>query len=183
MAWTAPITWIDGAVLTAAQLNTNLRDNFLEQIPAKSTHNGGAGGGYFTIDSPHKLVERGFAHHEISTSQTTASTSYTDLATVGPTVSVVTGTRAWILYNAEVASATQGKHGRVTIEISGATVKAPDDGFSTIDFSDTNCFSTKGSWVYVDDLNPGLNIFTMKYAGTEANTVTFLNRRLHVFPL
>lgn len=29
MAWTAPATWVSGAILTAAQLNTQLRDNLL----------------------------------------------------------------------------------------------------------------------------------------------------------
>ena len=29
MAWTAPSTWVAGAILTAAQLNTQLRDNML----------------------------------------------------------------------------------------------------------------------------------------------------------
>lgn len=29
MAWTAPSTWVAGAILTAAQLNTQLRDNLL----------------------------------------------------------------------------------------------------------------------------------------------------------
>lgn len=29
MAWTAPSTWVSGAILTAAQLNTQLRDNML----------------------------------------------------------------------------------------------------------------------------------------------------------
>lgn len=37
MAWTAPITFAAAAVLTAAQLNTNLRDNLNETAPAKVT--------------------------------------------------------------------------------------------------------------------------------------------------
>lgn len=34
MAWTAPSTWVAGAILTAAQLNTQLRDNMLSGGPA-----------------------------------------------------------------------------------------------------------------------------------------------------
>ena len=33
MAWTAPSTWVSGAILTAAQLNQQLRDNMLELAP------------------------------------------------------------------------------------------------------------------------------------------------------
>ena len=34
MAWTAPMTAVSGSVLTAAQWNTNVRDNLLETAPA-----------------------------------------------------------------------------------------------------------------------------------------------------
>jgi hypothetical protein len=37
MAWTAPRTWVAGEVLTAALLNTHLRDNILETTPATVT--------------------------------------------------------------------------------------------------------------------------------------------------
>jgi hypothetical protein len=37
MAWTAPRTWVSGETLTAALLNTHLRDNLLETAPAKVT--------------------------------------------------------------------------------------------------------------------------------------------------
>lgn len=37
MSWVAPRTWVVGEVLTAALLNTHLRDNLLETAPAKAT--------------------------------------------------------------------------------------------------------------------------------------------------
>lgn len=39
MAWTAPSTWVSGAILTAAQLNQQVRDNMLEvaRIVGKSS--------------------------------------------------------------------------------------------------------------------------------------------------
>ena len=37
MAWTAPSTWVAGAILTAAQLNTQLRDNILCGGPIYAT--------------------------------------------------------------------------------------------------------------------------------------------------
>jgi hypothetical protein len=35
MAWTAPSTWVSGAILTAAQLNEQLRDNLLANGPGR----------------------------------------------------------------------------------------------------------------------------------------------------
>lgn len=37
MAWTAPRTWVTGETVTAALLNTHVRDNLLETAPAKVT--------------------------------------------------------------------------------------------------------------------------------------------------
>ena len=40
MVWSAPATWTVGQVVTAANLNTHLRDNLLETAPAKVTTDG-----------------------------------------------------------------------------------------------------------------------------------------------
>ena len=40
MAWTAPRTWVATETLTAALLNTHLRDNMLETAPAKAANAG-----------------------------------------------------------------------------------------------------------------------------------------------
>lgn len=182
MTWTAPMTWIDGATLTAAQLNTNLRDNFLEQIPAKSTNNGGAGAGYFTIAGPHSLRERGVAIKELSSSQSTTSNKYTDLSSFGPSVSAITTTKALVMYSADSSSNTNGKLPRCSVEVSGATVIGANDKNAIFIYTAANAPVTLGNWLYFNDLTPGLNIFTMKYAASEG-TATFSNRRLHVFPL
>lgn len=42
-SWTAPRTWVASAILTAAQLNTHLRDNLLETLVAKVTTAGDIG--------------------------------------------------------------------------------------------------------------------------------------------
>jgi hypothetical protein len=36
MAWVAPRTWVTGEIVTAAYLNSNVRDNTLETAPAKA---------------------------------------------------------------------------------------------------------------------------------------------------
>lgn len=39
MAWTAPRTWTTGELVTAAIMNTHVRDNELETAPAKAAAN------------------------------------------------------------------------------------------------------------------------------------------------
>ena len=41
MAWTAPRTWVTGEVVTAALMNTHVRDNLLETAVAKASAKGG----------------------------------------------------------------------------------------------------------------------------------------------
>ena len=52
MAWTAPRTWVVGEVLTAALLNTHLRDNMLETAPAKAA----TAGDVFYADDANSLA-------------------------------------------------------------------------------------------------------------------------------
>lgn len=55
MAWTAPRTWVAGEVLTAALLNTHVRDNQL--VVSTHTHTGAAGDGSTSLGS---LVQADF---------------------------------------------------------------------------------------------------------------------------
>ena len=49
MAWSAPRTWVSGEIPTAAQLNTDLRDNLNEL--ALHSHSGGSGSGTAALGS------------------------------------------------------------------------------------------------------------------------------------
>lgn len=181
MAWTVPMTFIDGTVLTAAQLNTNLRDNFLETIPAKSTGNGGAGAGHFAIQGPYQIAERGVVYSEVNTSQSTTDNNYTDLATFGPTVSVLTGTSAWVLFSTELAASNSGADVTASISVSGATeIDARDDNAIALsaDVDSVNSFMKS---LFITELNPGVNTFTMKYKVSQ-ETGTFGRRHLWVMP-
>ena len=181
MAWTSPMTFIDGTVLTAAQLNTNLRDNFLETVPAKSTNNGGAGGGYFTVNGPYSLSERGLVYSDVNTTETTTATSFEDLATFGPSARVVTNTNALVFLSAEMSNSTGGANCAVTIEVSGASTIPASENEASSHGDGPNTASTPGNFVYFTDLTPGQNIFTMKYKVTDG-TGSFLRRRIAVLP-
>lgn len=181
MAWTVPMTFIDNTVLTAAQLNTNLRDNFLETIPAKATNNGGAGAGYFIVQGPHQIAERGIGYAEVNTSQTTTSSSYTNLSTVGPSVSVLTGTKAIVIFSAEMGAPAGGIECGVAPEVAGATSIPADDDRALVIAAGPGSRNAASYMAVYTELTPGINIFTLKYMVSQ-QTGTFLNRHLWVMP-
>lgn len=118
----------------------------------------------------------------VATAQTTTSTSYTDLATVGPSVTVSTGTKALVLiYGQGFNSATYMI--RSAYAVSGATTIAASDNFSSgIDFNTANY---NFSWTIghiVTGLTPGSNTFTVKYR-TGGATASFSNRVISVIDL
>jgi hypothetical protein len=80
MAWSAPMTAVANATFTSAQFNQYVRDNLLECAPAKAT----TPGRLIVTTGPNAITERVVTQASISTSETTTSTSYTDLATTGP---------------------------------------------------------------------------------------------------
>lgn len=180
MAWTTPRTWVSNETLTAALLNTHLRDNLNELDVAKVT----AAGQYCVSTAANAVTARSYGWERIDTSQTLVSPgAYSDLATVGPTVTVTTGTRALILMAGQLDHGTADGDSKISYAISGATTQAA---------SDTWCIRRDGMPATNSvrlfrhdmrvDLNAGSNTFTMKYFGS-AGTQTYSNRVLAVFPL
>lgn len=119
-----------------------------------------------------------FSDATIATSQTSSSTGYTDLATIGPSVTLDTGTGAEVTI-ASYVSNSGGNHSYTSFAISGAT---------TLGASDTRAFTfpttlalafRSGLTIPVTGLTPGTNTFTMKYR-VGANTGTWSDRTIHV---
>lgn len=109
----------------------------------------------------------------VTTTQSTASAVYTDLATLGPSVSIVTGTSAllWIstgIYNSGGVSGA-------SFAVSGASTLAPSDDDS-IQYPAV-AGSRMGITVQVTGLTPGTNAFTMKYKAT-GGTASFFSRSI-----
>ena len=178
MTWTAPMTAIAGSVFTAAQFNTFVRDNLLETAPAKATTTGG----YFVTSNTNQISERVRGEAEVLASESTTSTSYTDLATTGPSVTVTTGDSAIVMISARVQNNTTGQSAYAAVDISGASTVAANDnravGLSAAAVSQLMI----ASHVSTVTLVPGANTFTAKFRAT-GGTATFANRRLVVFPL
>jgi hypothetical protein len=170
------MTAVANTVFTAAQFNQFVRDNLNETAPAKAT----TAGSHFASTTLNAIAERVSAAAIVATSQTTTSTTYVDLATVGPSVTVTTGPQAWVaIYNANVHS-TGAASALMAFEVSGATSIAANDNVSI--GTGTTVGSRAGAKFLITGLTPGANTFTCKYR-VGAGTGTYVDRRIAVFPL
>lgn len=179
MAWTSPMTATANSAFTAAQFNTHVRDNLLETGPAKVT----AAGQYLLSTGANTLAARTFGNQVIGTSESTSSSSYTDLATAGPSVTVTTGTKALVIVAAQAQQATANISMRIGIAVTGATSRAADDSQEWVadGLPATQPISYSRHRTF-DDLTPGGNTFTLKYK-TTSSTATFAEREIFVMAL
>jgi hypothetical protein len=179
MAWTAPMTAVAGSVFTAAQFNTFVRDNLLETPSAKAT----TPGSFFTTTSAGSIAERIPNRSLIATSETTSSTSYADLATVGPQVSCITGTSALICVTSRINVATVNTGGQAGVDISGATTEAASDTHCLrSDTPGTGNSNRMTAVRFHTTLTPGTNVFKMQYKVAAAATATYAAREIVVIP-
>ena len=117
----------------------------------------------------------------IATSQSTTSTSYTDLTTVGPTVTITTGTTAYVTIQT-IAAANVANRQYMSFAVSGASsisagtyeiapVYVPAGGEVTVPL--VLSFVVTG-------LTAGSNTFTCKYKSSDGNAISFAKRFLQV---
>lgn len=178
MAWTAPMTAVAGAVLTAAQWNTTIRDNLSETEAGKAQ----TISGYSVVSGYNRLVERVSALAEDGSTETTAETSYTDLeATPGPEVTVLTGSRALVsIFGSGRTSG--GTAAWLAFAVSGASSIEASDPYAVQLHVTTPDQWRAGAVFGVGGLTPGLNTFTMKYRVSTSGTGTFSSRKIAVIP-
>lgn len=180
MAWSAPMTVTAGSALTSAIFNREVRDNLNAQAVAKGT----TASSYFATYSANLIVERFAATQTVLTSETSTSLNWTDLTTVGPTLTCTTGTKALVLFNARQSNATTNAFVACSVAVTGTTsIPAhvnwawSSDGKVTVSQSERNF----GMHLF-DTLNAGSNTFTMQYL-VASGTGTWLDRELVVLPL
>lgn len=203
MAWTAPRTWSAGEVVTAALLNEQIRDNFNETMCAKAR----TPGGFFTTDfadNPNTdddpgnsgnenvatIKERVCAAERIETAEdldtaTVGAGVFTDLTTVGPTVTVETGQQALIFMSCMMQNTGTSSQSLMSWNISGATNRVTY--FDPISLMQDGAQQAGAPWNFsqadhMRGLTPGVNTFTCKYRAGSGKA-TFSNRFLGVFPL
>lgn len=169
------MTAVSNSVFTAAQFNQFVRDNLNETAPAKATQ----AGSHFVGTGVNSIAERLGQSDLITTLQTTTSTSYTDLATVGPSFTTTTGPLAWVfLYNSSLNSGSTAS--LMSYTVSGASSVSAQDAQS-IGVSGTNG-GRFGAVFLQSGLTAGSNTFTCKYR-VGGGTGTYADRRIAVFPL
>lgn len=178
MTWTAPMTAVANTAFTADQFNINVRDNLLETAPGKATTNGG----YFVATGVNAIAQRIIGTSFIGTAQPATSSTFSDLASTGPTVTVTTGTHALILFKAHVQHNTDNAVSAISCVISGATSSASTfDRSAQTDGVPLGNKNTICGFKY-ETLNAGSNTFKMQYY-TNTGTATFERRELVVIPL
>ena len=168
------MTAVAGSVFTAAQFNANVRDNLNQTGPALVT----ATGQILVATGPNTLAARTPTSAALSTSDTTTSNSYTNLAsTSGPAVTAVTGVYALVhvLANCVCSSATNAA--LMSFTVTGASSIASNDTRAVGSAS-----QQAGGLFLMNSLTPGSNTFTAVYR-TGSGTGTFSNRGITVIPL
>jgi hypothetical protein len=121
----------------------------------------------------------------VAASQTTTSTSYTDLATSGPTVTVTVSSSGKALVTLTAYESITGADNScfMGFAVSGVTTVAASDTQSVQIYSESGTVQSRGSASYlVTGLNPGINTFTAKYKSSAGITCTFANRSIIVTP-
>jgi hypothetical protein len=121
----------------------------------------------------------------VSTRQSTGSTSYTDLTTVGPAATVTIGSSgmALVTISSQLENSSSG-HAYVGFAVSGATTVAAADSMC-LQFAPfvATARDSRGATFLVTGLNPGVNTFTDKFKAQSTTTAFFQDRRISVVPL
>lgn len=177
MAWSAPMTAVSNAVFTAAQFNAFLRDNLNETAPAKAT----TAGAHFAVSDTNEISERISETASVLVAETTTSTSFTDLTTFGPSVSVDTGPAALVVVHGSVENTGAGSS-RMAYDVSGASTIAAADNRGIGIAGVAGVVAVMSGVAFHTDLTPGTNTFTARYR-VASGTGTFQSRRIVVFPL
>lgn len=180
MAWTTPLTAVANTALTAAQWNASVRDNLLMTGPALAT----TATGFFVATAANTLAQRIPGSDTVSTSQSTTSTSYTDLTTVGPSVTATTGVAALVTFSCWATNDTGGARSAVSYAMSGASSAAGQDltsGAMQVGSGTTGLSTSVGRAYLHTSLTAGSTTFKVQYKAS-AGTGTFQQRTLSVIP-
>lgn len=116
----------------------------------------------------------------VTTAQTATSATYGDLATVGPTVTIRTGTSVIITLSATVNTTVANYGATMSFAVSGATTLAAADDNAIFGYSlDGDVYVALSRTFLLGGLTAGVNTFTAKYKHQTGN-VGFLRRSLTV---
>jgi len=119
----------------------------------------------------------------VATDQSTTSTSFTDLATSGPAVTVTTGTKALVIFAAEIYQTGANLKSYVAAAVSGATTVAASNAKSYLwQYAASGQETRAGTATMFTGLTAGSNTFTLKYK-VASGTGNFGNREIIVIDM
>jgi len=181
MVWSTPMTAVTNQIFTASQFNSNVRDNLLETAVANAT----TAGSLFRVSGNNSITEAIPGYNEVLASESTTSTSYTNLTTVGPQVTVTTGVSALVFMRAEIGQSVSGAGAWIGLAISGATTQAAGTLYELGHGAETSGnFYTHFDIFRVTGLTPGSNTFTMQYKSlSSSSSCNAAYRAMLVIPL
>ena len=175
------MTASSGSVFTASQFNTNVRDNLNQTGAALVTQ----AGQILVSTAANALAARTVTQAYIATSESTTTTSYTDLTTVGPAVTVTCAAQAIVGISANIGGSA-GFASLMSFAVSGATTVPAGNSTSIGPWGGAvNGMTWRlGGIFLVTGLTAGSNTFTGKYfSGSGTSNATFADRRMFVIPL
>lgn len=188
MSWTAPPVFVNGNVLTAAQMNV-LTTDLTGTIPGVASSGitidpayiGGnsSSPGVYSSSAVNAISEMRVGQETINTAETTTSSVFIDLATVGPSVQVTANNLA-IVFVSVGLSANTTSTAAVGWEVAGATTVAAANNCPSINLAADRQI-TIGS-CRSQSLTAGINLFTMQYVVSAGTTGTFYRRHMSVWP-
>jgi len=121
---------------------------------------------------------------DVVTGQSTTSTSFTNLTTSGPAVTVTVPTSGKVLlsFTARLRNSDVNGGAAVGVNVTGANTIAPEDDVYNI--SSTASADNTGSFTkQLTGLTPGSTTFTLQYRRQGGTTATFARRNITVIPL
>lgn len=177
MTWTSPHTAVTNEAVTAAYWNAGIRDNLLASEVALAS----GVGNYFVANGANALGVRSLHGVVLSGPENTSSTAYANVATVGPSATMTTGTSAIVWIAAEISNSAVDADSKVSFEVSGATAISASDTWAIVVGGSYANSPTRRGCAHRVSLTAGSNTFTMKYA-VSSGVGTFGKREIDVLP-
>lgn len=177
MAWTAPLTAVSGAALTAAQWNATVRDNLLETAPAKST----GVAAHFVSAGTNTIAQRQIIQETIDTLESTIQTTFGNITggTVGPSVTVTCSLAALTMISGQMNASAANAWGMMSYDCdAGSTFASSENNAVTQSGSSASSVNRSGA----SDLrvmSAASHTFKAEYR-TSGVSIGFLRRRLAV---
>jgi hypothetical protein len=188
MTWATPPTFASGNVLTAAQLNV-LTNDLLATMPANALHGtadidfAGANTfapGVFAATGANVITEMRAGQQSVLVTETTTSSAFTDLASIGPQVTVDCNTLAVVFMNVAISLDTTAT-GATGFHVDGATtIAVANNGPSMTGMAAGTHLTLMNARTVT--VNAGSNTFTMQYVVSAGTTGTFWRRHMTVWP-